>query len=278
MKYSVSRNILIIVIIIVIIIVLLYIIYKKYIKKLLFEHDVKRLKKMYIIQKNNTNNINYEKYLFQTYHDKKKIPQDVYNNIKLYASNYIHRVYDDNEIRAFLKTFFTPRVLETFENLKKGAHKADLARYCLLYVYGGLYMDIKTELVMPLDDIFIDDNVIYSVISFKNDHIYQGIIKTKPENELFLKLIHFIVETQNPPNYIDFCKDFYNNIRKDIIDGDIKEGMNNGKLNNYYLFREKCSSYDCSMCYDGFDRYHLCCFVYDGEKPIIKTRRSSFPW
>jgi hypothetical protein len=40
----------------------------------------------------------------------------------------------------------------------------------------------------------------------------------------------------------------------------------------------KCSILDDSMCYDGFDQYNLCCFVYDGDKPIIKTRRSSYPW
>ena len=37
------------------------------------------------------------KFLFQTYH-KKKIPNKVYQNIKKYAGDYQHFVYDDNQM------------------------------------------------------------------------------------------------------------------------------------------------------------------------------------
>ena len=30
-----------------------------------------------------------------------------------------------------------------FKDLKIGAHKADFFRYCILYIYGGIYIDIK---------------------------------------------------------------------------------------------------------------------------------------
>jgi mannosyltransferase OCH1-like enzyme len=76
-----------------------------------------------------------EKYLFQTYVNKSKIPRDIYYNIKKYAPNYKHLIYDDNDIEIFLKEHFNKNVLDTFNSLKEGAHKADLARYCLLYIY-----------------------------------------------------------------------------------------------------------------------------------------------
>lgn len=220
--------------------------------------------------------INNDKFLFQTYYKKSKIPKDIYSNIKLFAPEYKHVILDDNEIRNFLKEHFTDDVLETFNSLKEGAHKADLARYCLLYMYGGIYLDIKTELIQPINTIFTDNSIIYTVVSTYNDHIYQGIIHTPPNQDFFLKLINFIVIKKNPDLYLDFCKDFYNRIISDV--GSIKLGFSQGKNNKFHLFQEKCSSTDDSMCYDGFDRYKLCCFVWDDKKPIIKVRRSSYPW
>lgn len=235
--------------------------------------EIENNKKKYV--KNIPYNIPYNNPLFQTYHNKSKIPLDVYNNIKKYAPGYTHVIMDDKDIELFLNEYYKEDVIKTFRSLKLGAHKADLARYCILYIYGGLYMDIKVELLKPLSEIFIDKDVFYTVISKDDDHIHQGIIKSKPNNPLFLSLIDYIVKKNNPDDYIDFCKDMYTQIEKDL--GTIKEGLNIGKSNiKYYLFKENCSKN--LYCYDGPDQYGFCCFVFNGEDKIIKTRRSSYPW
>jgi mannosyltransferase OCH1-like enzyme len=214
--------------------------------------------------------------LFQTYHNKNKIPSDIYENVKKYAPDYTHIIMDDNDIKNFLKTYYNDIVLQTFNSLKIGAHKADLARYCLLYIYGGLYMDIKVELIKPLRDIFNKgDDIFYSVESNFADHIHQAVIKSPKNNEIFLSLIDYIVKTGNPLFYIDFCRDLYIQILSDT--NKIKTGFLAGNK-KYYLLKEKCSSTDKSVCYDGFDRYGLCCFIWDDKEPVIKSRRSSYPW
>jgi len=215
--------------------------------------------------------------LFQTYNEKRKIPKEVIDNIQEYAPEYQHNILDDNDCIHFLQKYFNNKVLNTFNELKMGAHKADLIRYCLLYIYGGVYIDIKTELVKPLNTLFKDPNTLYSVIAHTDDHIYQGIISTPPQNPLFLSLIQYIVDTKNPLAYHFFCTDFFYQISKDIGNYPVK-GLNNGKYQNYYLFSEKCSRTDSSMCYDGFDRYGFCCFIWDKDEPVIKSRRSSYPW
>ena len=213
--------------------------------------------------------------LFQTYHDKSKIPNEIYENIRKYAPEYTHIIMDDNDIRDFLKIYYNKNVLDTFDSLKSGAHKADLARYCILYLYGGLYLDIKTELIKPLKEIFNKgDDVFYSVDAYFDGYIYQGIIKTPQYQPLFLSLIDYICKTKNPFLYLDFCRDLYVQLEKYIKDGIFKD--KNGL--KYYLLKEKCSNIDNSMCYDGFDRYGFCCFIYDKEEPVIKGRRSSYPW
>jgi len=76
--------------------------------------------------------------------------------------------------------------------------------------------------------------------------------------------------------YIVFTEDFYNEIKKDINKSVVKNGLNIGKENMYYLFTENCDS--TNKCYDGVDRYGLCCYVMDDNSKIIKSRYSDFPW
>ena len=54
-------------------------------------------------------------------------------------------VYDDEDCKQFLKEHFEPKVLDAYNSLVPGAYKADLWRYCILYIYGGIYIDIKLE-------------------------------------------------------------------------------------------------------------------------------------
>jgi hypothetical protein len=216
--------------------------------------------------------------LFQTYNDKSKIPEEIYQTVKKYAPEYTHIILDDTDGINFLSKYFEPPVLKTFKKLKLGAHKADLLRYCLLYIHGGVYMDISTELLTPLSTIFTDKTILYTVISGFKDHIYQGVICTPPRNPLFLCLIYYIVKTGNPLIYHEFCKDFLYQINKDLKYF-VKPGLNISKQGNkYYLLSEECSKNNCSLCNDKCDKYGLCCMIYDKGFPVIKTRRESYPW
>ena len=227
----------------------------------------------------NYQDINYiPKIIISTYHNKSKIPQKVYNNISKYAKNYKHKIFDDKEIILFLKQNYPSNVLKSFYNLK-GAHKADLFRYCYLYKYGGIYIDIKTELIENIDDTFNKRNVnLYTVLSMFKGTIYQGIIASVPNNPIFKELIDYIVQIQKPVHiYFAFTIDFYNNLKKNSLNK-IKKGYNQYKDgSNYYLFYEKCST-NKNDCLDGLDRYKRCCFVYDKEIRKIKIRYSDYPW
>lgn len=219
--------------------------------------------------------------IIQTYSNKSKIPEKVYKNIKQYGSNYKHIIFDDNDCIQFLNKYFSPIVKNKFNNLKKGAHKADLFRYCYLYIHGGVYIDIKTELIYPLDLIF-NNSYIYTVISTNKRSIYQGIIATPPRKKIFLTLINHIINTPYSiinKNYSIFINYFYQYLVKY---NKKKLDLGYNLINNepYYLFQEKCSKKNNTSvtCYDGYDRYKLCCFIFDNNYPIIKVRYSDFPW
>jgi hypothetical protein len=225
------------------------------------------------------------KILWMTYPDKDKIPQKVYTNLVTYASDYDIYIYDDRDGLAFLKRNFDSVVVDKYTTLS-GAHKADLLRYCLLYVHGGVYMDIKTELIRPLSDLLtgiVPYHPMCPIISVLSNHvpntIYQGVIATPPRRGLFLGLIQSILQTSYmlpKLDYLVYVKDFHTQVKLDV-GTELKPGLNIGKRDTYYLFEENCST-NPNDCYDGLDKYGLCCFISDGKQKVIKTRYADYPW
>jgi hypothetical protein len=94
--------------------------------------------------------------LHQTY-PTKDLPQELRHNVeRLIRTNadWQHRLYDDTDITAFITEHYGVRVLRYYQriNPRYGAARADLFRYLLMYRIGGVYLDIKSRSVRPLDD------------------------------------------------------------------------------------------------------------------------------
>ena len=228
--------------------------------------------KKFVIE--NYNNI--PKTIIQTYIKKDRVPKKVFDNIKKFAPDYQYTFFDDDECLNFIINNYDKSVVDCYNNLSNKAHKSDLFRYCYLYKHGGIYLDIKIELIKPIKDIFIDNKCLYTVLSIVNNTLFQGLIATPPKNKIFLDLINFIKTKKEPFEYHTFTKDFYNKIYNDTKKP-LKEELNIGKNMNYYLFKEKCTS-NKEDCYDGLDNKGLCCFLYDKNQPIIKVRYADYPW
>ena len=226
------------------------------------------------------------KILHMTYHTKEKIPSKVYENIKKYANNYKLNIYNDIEGEIFIKKFFNDEVVEKYKKMR-GAHKADLLRYCLLYIYGGVYADIKTVFIKPLDEVIPQSfgGVVIVNSEFMNGTVYNGFIACPPGKDLFLKLIEYIMSVDQwmiDIYYLIFVDNLYFVITNDLREasfggGKIIPGINVGKSTLYYSLSEKCDRNP--MCIGGLDQYFLCCNIYDPLKgPVIKTRYSDYPW
>ena len=69
------------------------------------------------------------------------------------------QLWDDNDIDKFIKNEFTENVYLAYKSLNPivGAAKADFFRYCVIYKYGGLYLDLKSTFKIP----HIFGNIIY---------------------------------------------------------------------------------------------------------------------
>jgi len=83
--------------------------------------------------------------IYQTW-STKDLPPKMRERIELLKSQhprFTHHLYDDNDCREFIKTHFKPDVLWAYDSLVPGAYKADLWRLCILFINGGIYVDIK---------------------------------------------------------------------------------------------------------------------------------------
>jgi len=82
------------------------------------------------------------------------IPDEIRENIRSVTTIYPdarHHLMSGKAVRDVLSANFSGDVLEAYDALEPYAYKADLARYCLLFIHGGLYADLSARLVKQID-------------------------------------------------------------------------------------------------------------------------------
>ncbi|BAK84253.1 glycosyltransferase family 32 protein [Komagataeibacter medellinensis] len=80
----------------------------------------------------------------------KNLPKFVLNNIDYIKEIYPdtpHKIWSGQEIRQFLMEYFPEDVLWAYDKIRPYAYKCDLARLCILYIQGGMYVDIGIRLM-----------------------------------------------------------------------------------------------------------------------------------
>ena len=96
--------------------------------------------------------------IHQTYRSWDALPPDIRGGIaELRARNpgWDYRFYDDAAMAGFIRDAYGPAVLDYFDRIdpRYGAARADLFRYLLIYRTGGVYLDIKSSVRPPLDEL-----------------------------------------------------------------------------------------------------------------------------
>ena len=132
--------------------------------------------------------------VYQTWYTKNLPPLMNTRREKLKQLNpeFTFHLYDDNDCAEFIKKHFTIQVLNAYNSLIPGAYKADLWRCCVLFVNGGIYMDIKLLTVNGFKLIQLTTNE-HFVRDRPPNTIYNAFIVCKPRNKLLLNSINAIV-------------------------------------------------------------------------------------
>jgi len=100
------------------------------------------------------------KVIYQTWKTKDLPPtvQKVRDDIQALNPDYKMVLYDDAEMDTFMKMSCDEAVYKIYSNLNVGAAKADFWRYCVLYKYGGVYLDIDSTIIKPLDELILEND------------------------------------------------------------------------------------------------------------------------
>ena len=147
-------------------------------------------------------------HLFQTWHSK-QLPPLMYQcvtQLKQANPEFTHHLYDDDMCRTFIQDHF-PGVLHTYDTLIPGAYKADLWRYCILYVYGGIYLDIKYKCVHPfkLIELTTKEQYVCDREYAGVEGVYQALMVCYPKNPILYTCIQKIVSYVNQNDYGKSC-------------------------------------------------------------------------
>jgi hypothetical protein len=121
-------------------------------------------------------------------------------NIKNNNPRFKHYLFDDNDCREFIKSNFKPDVLNAYDRLIPGAYKADLWRYCILFIHGGIYLDIKYTCLNGFKFINLTESE-HFVEDVDGHSIYNALMVCKPKNDILYKAIRQIVENVNTNFY-----------------------------------------------------------------------------
>ena len=130
----------------------------------------------------------------------KKLPPKMQENVdrmRKVNPEFNIQLYDDNDCRKFIKKNFSKDILVAFDTLKPGAYKADLWRLCILYINGGIYIDIKLNCINNFKFIALTEKEHFAIdkpYNWKEGEIglWNGILVSKPKNKLFLRCINKI--------------------------------------------------------------------------------------
>ena len=135
--------------------------------------------------------------IFQCY-NKKLLNNEINNNIKSikdYNPEFNYFLFDELlDCKKFIFDNYPDYVYKAYEQLIPIEYKNDLWKYCILYKYGGIFIDTKFYCNYKLIN-FIDNNFFAS----ENDYyynkllIYSDFIITKANNPIFLTAINMII-------------------------------------------------------------------------------------
>ena len=216
----------------------------------------------------------------QSWKSRDTVPERVFQQFKRLAPKYKHVFLDDNDCMSFMQTYY-PSLVAVYTRLKSQAHKADLLRYCYLFRFGGVWLDIKVVLREPLDEIFLQRDQIYTALSFaalrSKPTCHQGILASPPGTTFMRDMISsfLLLEPRIARvGYLGFCRQMYIYLERNYPGMAVGTTHSEG-LPSLTLFQEV----DAKPCPTSTDRYGYCPYIRDANGSVLfKGRDPAFPY
>ena len=195
------------------------------------------------------------KIIFQTWESKKLtcILKTLTHSIKKNNPDYAYYLFDNNDRREFIKEHFDNNVLLTYDSIIPGGFKADLWRYCILYIYGGFYCDIDMMCLNGFDEIIKNNEECIFTIDYNNNNSYtsfnlaNAFIGIIPQHPIMYNCIQNIVD--------NVLNEKWKNNNEDILEFSGPGVL--GKNVNLYFNRPIKQHYNINNDYHYFRTYNV---------------------
>jgi len=223
----------------------------------------------------NTKNNQIPKIIHQIYiqfnqNIKSEIPDKwIENSIKIQKNNpsCIYKLWTDESINNLIETnSFLPDFKSFYFALKYPIQKVDVIRIFIIYIYGGIYMDLDTINELPIDfDEFYDYGIYLLPSSNSRDSYSNSLIISPKEHQFWMLLL---------ANMIDFRRKWYH-FHHLFIMASTGPLMLTNAVKEYLSISEKKDIYTLPS-----NKYNPCSICdkqckYDKNKVITRTTHDS---
>lgn len=188
----------------------------------------------------------FPKIIHQTHKTREMIPEYYVNNLKELNKDWEYNFHDNSEARLFLQEFYGNKFVEKFDSLEKGPHKSDLWRLCVLYKYGGCYIDADIEMQISFDKLIkvCNENLIIPCSEMINSskRLFNALIIAKPMDESIGKCIQklMLVDNKTLVKFYHFNLEIMHETLKNEINYKIYERYLPDKMINFSLSPKDC--------------------------------------
>lgn len=115
---------------------------------------------------------------------------------KLKEFEWKHIIWDDKSIRNLISNYY-PQFLNLYNYFDIMVQKIDLAKYIIIYHYGGVYIDMDMDCVKNLTNLINPtDELIFSKI-FALNTFSNGVFLSRPKHPFWLELLNTIDRKKN---------------------------------------------------------------------------------
>lgn len=172
------------------------------------------------------------KIIFQTWKSRIDLPKPFElwrQTIRERNPEYKYVLWNDANNRRFIKSNF-PWFIETYDAYEHPIMRADAVRYFFLYRFGGIYLDLDTECLKPLDPLLDAGDVVLGQMGFDASFphsIPNAIMMSTPGQEFWLLVFCMLQESckfdarpehKTGPVILKKCVDLY---QDDASRGDV---------------------------------------------------------
>jgi mannosyltransferase OCH1-like enzyme len=195
------------------------------------------------------------KIIWQTYKDSFENLQpymiEAINTWKNLNPEYEYRYMDDIQAAQFILKEYGQEWHDLFVGLPVGVMRGDLWRYMIIYKYGGIYTDLDTECLMPIDN-WLNKDYDMIVCPENNDHFCQWTFAASKGNPILKSVLNLIKEKLLNPSYGSehfvhnhtgpaiWTKGIYESlgikVKNLIYDSDLLNSSENAKLYKFYCY------------------------------------------